>query len=86
MTSSSYSIKGLGYTAIDAQLFSVPPYAVAALLTGMSAIREEYCNKLTSFDKTSHRRLCLRSIPNSWTGHARLPPAFNHRICYHQDH
>lgn len=28
------SIKGLGYSAIDAQLFSVPPYAVAAVLTG----------------------------------------------------
>jgi len=43
MTFSSYSIKGLGYTAIEAQLFSVPPYAVAALLTGKSALRGKNC-------------------------------------------
>jgi len=38
ITFPSYSIKGLGYTAIEAQLFSVPPYAVAAFLTGMFAV------------------------------------------------
>ncbi|KAJ9098750.1 hypothetical protein QFC21_004398 [Naganishia friedmannii] len=30
-------IKGLGYTAVSAQLFSVPPYAVAAVLTVIAA-------------------------------------------------
>jgi hypothetical protein len=31
-------VQGLGYTAVRAQLFSVPPYAVAAVLTVIAAI------------------------------------------------
>lgn len=36
-----YSVKGLGYTNISAQLFSVPPYAVAAFLTVLAAISSD---------------------------------------------
>ena len=34
-------IKGLGYSSIDAQLYSVPPYAVAAALTVLAAFASD---------------------------------------------
>jgi hypothetical protein len=86
----SHSVQGLGYTAVRAQLFTVPPYAVAAVLTGerggLLSPTHPACPDLLSSPLTSHRGLCVRPPQDPWPGHARFHASIRHRLRSHRPH
>ena len=67
-------VQGLGYTAVRAQLFSVPPYAVAALLTVIAAYAS---------DRLRMRGpIILCFLPLSIAGYAMIANTKNNHVKY----
>lgn len=68
------SIRGLGYTAIEAQLYSVPPYAVAAALTIVVAIFSDR--------QKSRGPWMLLCLPFSIAGYAMIRTSSSNNVKY----
>lgn len=67
-------VQGLGYTAINAQLYSVPPYAVAAFLTVVAAY--------VSDKKKIRGPVMLAFLPLSIAGYALIAYTHDNRVKY----
>jgi len=67
-------VQGLGYTAVRAQLFSVPPYAVAAVLTVIAAF--------ISDRRKTRGPVMLAFLPLSIAGYAMIRTTTNNHVKY----
>lgn len=67
-------VQGLGYTAINAQLYSVPPYAVAAFLTVVAAY--------ISDRKKIRGPVMLAFLPLSIAGYALIANTHDNKVKY----